>query len=58
MSYTLACGDVMPGCPMTFEQDSRDQILAAVASHAREAHGITEITPEVLSEVHAAMRIA
>ena len=56
MPYTLACGDVMPGCDATFTAGSEDELLAQAAPHAAEAHGITEITPEVLSAVKAAIK--
>jgi predicted small metal-binding protein len=51
MTFTLACGDVMPGCSARFEAGSREELLGMVAPHAAEAHGITEITPEVLQAV-------
>lgn len=58
MSYTLACGDVMPGCPMTFTHQSQEELLGAVATHAASGHGIHEITPSVLQAVTAAIRPA
>ena len=56
MAYSLACNDVMPGCDATFEADSDDELMAQVAAHASEGHGITDITPEVLSAVKAAVK--
>ena len=53
MTFRLACGDVLPGCPASFENDDRSALLGDVASHAGEAHGRTEITPEVLAAVEA-----
>ena len=46
----------MPGCSATFEADSQDELLALVAPHAAEAHGVTEITPEVLEAVTGAVK--
>ena len=43
----------MPGCAARFETDDRDQLLAQVAAHAAEEHGITEITPDVLAAVES-----
>ncbi len=34
----------MPGCSALFEEDSRELILERVADHAREAHGVTDVT--------------
>lgn len=49
--FKLACGDVMPGCAARFENTDRNQMMAQVAAHAADAHGIHEITPEVLAAV-------
>jgi predicted small metal-binding protein len=53
MTFTLACGDVMPGCSARFEAGSREELFGMVAPHAAEAHGITEITPDVLQAVES-----
>lgn len=51
MIFKLACSDVRPGCPARFESPDRDRLLSDVARHAAEAHGITELTPDVLDAV-------
>ena len=51
--FTLACGDVMPGCPARFEHTDRDQLLSQVAAHAGQEHGILDLTPEVRQAVEA-----
>lgn len=56
MSYTINCGDVMPGCPARFDSEDRDDLMGQVADHARDQHGLTEITPEVADQVSAAVR--
>lgn len=56
MGYSLACGDVMPGCAATFNAETEDELLAQVGPHAADAHGITEITPDVLEAVKGAIR--
>jgi predicted small metal-binding protein len=56
MPYSLACGDVMAGCDATFEADSEDELLAQVGPHAAEAHGIDEVTPDVLEAVRGAIK--
>ena len=58
MTFKLACGDVMPGCAARFETTDRDTLLAQVASHAASAHGITEITPDVLRAVESKVVVA
>jgi predicted small metal-binding protein len=58
MTFKLACGDVMPGCSARFETNDRDQLLAQVAGHAAEEHGITEITPDILAAVEDKIVVA
>jgi predicted small metal-binding protein len=53
MKFKLSCGDAMPGCSARFEEDSRERILELVADHAREAHGVTDVTPEMLEAMDA-----
>jgi predicted small metal-binding protein len=57
MTFKLACGDVMPGCSARFENTDRDDLLRQVAAHAAEAHGITDITPEVLQAVESKIAV-
>ena len=47
----FACGDVVPGCDATFVCDSDDDILAQVAQHAAEVHGMTEVPEAVVVQV-------
>ena len=48
------CGDVVAGCTATF-QGEETAILTAVARHAREDHGLTEIPQQLVRQVRAAM---
>ena len=53
MKFKLSCGDAMPGCSARFEEDSRELILEKVAVHAREAHGVADVTSEMLDAIGA-----
>ncbi|MFL6061926.1 MAG: DUF1059 domain-containing protein [Marmoricola sp.] len=53
MMFTLSCGDAVPGCSARFEEDDRDRVLELVAAHAREDHGVAEVTPEMLEAIGA-----
>ena len=53
MTYSFSCGDVMPGCAASFEAPSAEELLAQVGDHAGAAHGLTEVTPDVLRQVKA-----
>jgi predicted small metal-binding protein len=47
------CGEIVPGCGWTIEAESEDAVLAGVADHAREAHGMDEVPPEVEDRVRS-----
>lgn len=53
MKFTLSCGDAVPGCSARFEDDSRDRIMEQVVAHARNDHGVTDVTPEMRSAIDA-----
>jgi predicted small metal-binding protein len=53
MKYSLACGDVMPGCGARFEAPDQGALFGQVARHAAAEHGITDITPEIAAAVEA-----
>ena len=54
-TYDFACGDIMDGCAATFT-GTTDEVFAAVAEHAREAHGIEHVSPEVAAAVEARLQ--
>lgn len=56
MTYVIACGDVMPGCTARFEAESKDALMEQVVTHAREDHGVEEVTPGVASAVEGAIQ--
>ena len=47
----FSCGAVVPGCSARFEGDSEEDILQQVAVHARDAHGMEEVPPDVVQQV-------
>ena len=56
MAHVLACGDVISGCSAVLTGPTESELLQKVADHAEADHGITEITPDVLEAVRAAIR--
>ena len=52
---SFACGDVVPGCEAQWTAADDEQLLAFVAAHAAEAHGLTEVSPELANRVQAAI---
>lgn len=55
MMKQFNCGDVVPGCDETFEGETEESILQQVAIHARDAHGMDDVPPEVLDQVRASI---
>jgi predicted small metal-binding protein len=52
----FACGDVVPSCGRTFTAPTDDDILTAVAGHARDDHGLSDIPTRLVAQVRAAIR--
>jgi predicted small metal-binding protein len=55
MAKTVSCSDVGPDCSFTASAETEGELLQQVAAHASE-HGITEVTPELLAKVKAAIK--
>ena len=58
MEKHLLCGDVVDGCKATFTAGNEEEILRQVAAHAAQAHGVTEVSPELAAKVRSAIRDA
>jgi predicted small metal-binding protein len=56
MAKELRCGDVVPGCDFVARGDSEQEVLQQAAAHASDAHGVSEITPELAERVRGAIR--
>ncbi len=52
---TLACGDLVPGCPAVVEAETEEEILRIAARHATAEHDMV-VTPELVEQVKAAIR--
>ena len=52
----FSCGDVVPGCAAKFKGHSDEEILNAVADHARDDHGLTEVPAELAHAVRLHIR--
>ena len=56
MPKVLKCGDLMPGCNMVIEGKDEAEVIAKGAEHARTAHNMTSIPPDVAAMVKAAIK--
>ncbi len=54
----FACGDVVSGCDGVVTGETDDDVLAAAAAHAAEAHGLTDLPEEVVAAVKAGIKEA
>jgi predicted small metal-binding protein len=43
MTLELRCGDVVVGCDGVVTGEDRDEVMGKAATHAADAHGLTEI---------------
>jgi predicted small metal-binding protein len=56
MSKELTCNDVVAGCAFEASAQTEEELLAKVAAHARESHGLEEISPELAAKVKSAIK--
>ena len=55
-SKDIACAAIVPDCGFTATAPTEEDLLKKVAAHAAHDHGITEVTPELLTAVKAAIQ--
>jgi len=55
MTKVLKCGDVVPGCNFEMRGNSEDEVLKKADDHAKTAHNMQNMSPEVLSKVRNAI---
>lgn len=53
----FSCGAVVPGCTRTFS-GTEEQILGAVAEHARADHGVSPFPESLAAQVRSNMVLA
>src|SRR5215468_3250642 len=56
MAKVLKCGDLMPGCSFVAEGKDTAEVMAKGAEHAKTAHGMTSIPPDLAAKVQAAIK--
>jgi predicted small metal-binding protein len=47
------CGDVVPGCQWVTRSEDEDELFEEISSHARDTHGMDEVPPEVVDQIHS-----
>ena len=56
MAKTVSCRDVGMDCDFVAKGETNEDIMQQAAEHARTAHNMTEIPPEVAEKVRGAIR--
>ena len=56
MPKVLRCGDLMPGCNAVIEGKDEAEVMAKGAEHAKKAHQMASIPPEIAAKVKAAIK--
>jgi predicted small metal-binding protein len=56
MAKILKCGDLMPGCNFVAEGKDEAEVMAKGSEHAKQAHGMANIPPELAAKVKAAIK--
>ena len=56
MAKSLSCKDVGMNCDFKASGETMEELMQAAAVHAKEAHGLDSIPPELMPMVQAAVR--
>ena len=56
MAKVLKCKDVGMDCDFVARAETEEEVLKLAAEHAGPAHGMTEMSEEVIAKVRAAIR--
>ncbi len=56
MAKVLRCGDLMPGCQTVIEGKDEAEVMRKGAEHAKTAHGMASIPPDLAKKVQAAIK--
>lgn len=56
MAKILRCADLMPGCNAVVEGKDVAEVMAKAVEHAKKAHGMASIPPEVAVKARAAIK--
>ena len=56
MTKRVHCRDVGFDCDGVVEANTEAELLQKVAQHAKEAHGLEEVTPEVVAKVKSVIK--
>lgn len=55
MTLVVNCRDVGFDCDGVIKAENEEQLMKQVAEHAGDVHNVTEVTPELVEKVRAAV---
>jgi predicted small metal-binding protein len=55
MAKTLACANLITGCPQVITAETEDEVLTEAGRHASDDHGL-DVTPELVELARANIR--
>lgn len=58
MGKRIRCADVGPDCDFEAWAETEEELMEMVALHAKQAHGIEEVPPEMAEKVRSAIQEA
>lgn len=58
MEKIIRCRDVGFDCDGVIKAKTDEQALAKAAEHAKAAHGVKEVTPDMIKKIRSVMRDA
>ena len=56
MAKVLRCGDLVPGCNAVIEGKDEAEVMSKGAEHAKNAHKMNSIPPDMAAKVKAAIK--
>lgn len=55
MAYEFECTNVIPGCEGSVRGETEEEILEKAAAHAAGAHGMEDLSEDVVEKVKASI---
>jgi predicted small metal-binding protein len=52
----IKCADVGYDCPGVIKANTAEEAMAQAAAHAKEAHGLHQVTPQIAAKIKSVMR--
>lgn len=54
--YSFKCSDIGMNCGFESKASTKEELMPLIANHAKTAHNMTEIPPDVMQKVNTAIK--